>query len=66
MTLSEKYEEIMEKVVVTDEMRRRILQNIRGADVALVNSPDHAAVRGAHQTKPDLCVGLLPQRIGNE
>lgn len=31
--MSEKYEEIMEKVVVTDEMRRRILQNIRGADV---------------------------------
>ena len=33
MTLSEKYEEIMEKVVVTDDMRRRILQNIDGADI---------------------------------
>lgn len=34
MTLGEKYGEIMEKVVVTEEMRRRILQNIRSADPA--------------------------------
>jgi len=32
--LGEKYEEIMEKIVVTDEMRRRILQNIHSADAA--------------------------------
>jgi hypothetical protein len=34
MTLREKYEEIMEKVVVTDDMRRRILYNVRCADIA--------------------------------
>lgn len=32
--MAERYREIMEKVVVTDEMRRRILQNIRSADMA--------------------------------
>lgn len=31
--MSEKYREIMEKVVVTEEMRQRILQNIRSAEL---------------------------------
>ena len=32
MTLSKKYNEIMDKVVVTDEMRRRVLREISNAD----------------------------------
>ena len=32
MTLSKKYNEIMDKVVVTDEMRRRVLKEISSAD----------------------------------
>ena len=32
MTLSKKYNEIMDKVVVTDEMRRRVLREISSAD----------------------------------
>lgn len=32
MTLSKKYNEIMDKVVVTDEMRRRVLMEISSAD----------------------------------
>ena len=32
MTLSKKYNDIMDKVVVTDEMRRRILREIKNAD----------------------------------
>ena len=32
MTLSKKYNEIMDKVIVTDEMRRRVLREISNAD----------------------------------
>lgn len=44
MTLSEKYGEIMERVTVTEEMRRRILQNLRGAGSA----PRASAIRFPH------------------
>jgi len=48
MTLGKKkYEEIMDKVVVTDEMRRRILQNIRRADAA----PEAKVIRFPHWTR---------------
>ena len=47
MTLGEKYEEIMEKIVVTEEMRRRILQNIRSADV----KPSAKVIRFPHWKK---------------
>lgn len=42
--MSEKYEEIMDKVTVTDEMRRRILQNIRSADI----EPETKTIRFPH------------------
>ena len=38
MTLSKKYNEIMDKVVVTDEMRRRVLTEIGSADPARLES----------------------------
>jgi hypothetical protein len=44
MTLREKYGEIMEKIVVTEEMRRRILHNIRSADIG----PKTNTIRFAH------------------
>lgn len=39
--MSKKYEEIMDRITVTEEMRERILQNVRGADTA----PASVAVR---------------------
>jgi hypothetical protein len=44
MTLREKYREIMERVVVTDEMRQRILRNICSTDAV----PETKTIRFPH------------------